>query len=274
METGISSAAIDIEWLSGRFISLTTIDGLPAVDPENHVPGMIQSLGGSSAGTLRMMAISSIGKKIVMAVTGQGMIIFIIVHMLGNAAIYFGDLNGYAVKLHSLTLLLWTIRIVMLTLFVLHVFFGIVLTLENRKAKPDGYAVKTYLKASFASRTMIWTGSVIGAFILLHLLHFTFQIIDPMHAAGQNADALGRPDVTGMVLSAFRSFVLSLIYVVAIGSLFLHLTHGIQSSFQTLGLNNEQTLPSVTKAGTVAAIVLFIGYIAIPLTIVLGIMKG
>jgi len=220
------------------------------------------------------MATGSVGKKIMMAVTGQGMIIFIILHALGNATIFSGGLNAYAAKLHSLPLLLWAVRIVMLALFILHVFFGIVLTLENRKAKPGAYAVKTYLKATFASRTMIWTGAVIGAFVVFHLLHFTLQVINPVHAAVQNIDATGRPDVAAMVISAFGKVSFSIIYITAIAALLLHLTHGVQSSFQTLGLNNDQTIPAVTRAGTVAAIALFLAYSAIPVSIVLGIMKG
>lgn len=209
-----------------------------------------------------------------MAVSGQVMILFVIVHVLGNTTIFFGGLNAYAAKLHSLPLLLWATRLIMLAVFSIHLYFGITLTIENKNAKPEAYAVKTYLRATFSSRTMIWTGSVIGVFLIYHLLHFTFQVIDPVSSAGMNTDAVGRPDVTAMVIAGFQRFVTAFIYIAALGALGLHLTHGIQSSFQTLGLNNEKTAPSMLKAGTTAAIVLFLGYIAIPVIILLGIMKG
>jgi succinate dehydrogenase / fumarate reductase cytochrome b subunit len=209
-----------------------------------------------------------------MAITGQAMIIFITVHVLGNSTIFFGGLNSYAAKLHSLPLLVWIIRVIMFAALSIHVFFSIALTLENRKAKPDAYAVNKSLRATFASKNMIWTGLIIGAFLLYHLLHFTFQVIDPGLSASMNADALGRPDVAGMVISGFRTFSAALIYITAMTALVLHLIHGIQSSFQTLGLNNESTMPAVTRAGSIAAIVLFLGYISIPVIILLGIMKG
>lgn len=217
---------------------------------------------------------SQVGNKILMAVTGQLMIIFIIVHVLGNATIFTGGLNAYAAKLHSLPLLLLTTRLGMLVLFSIHVFFGIRLYLENRAAKPEAYMVRKNLSATFASRTMVWTGLVIGAFLVFHLLHFTFQVIRPMESARLNADALGRPDVAAMVISGFQSFAISSLYIIAMGALVLHLAHGIQSSFQSFGLNDEFTLPVIAKAGTVTAVVLFLGYISIPVIILLGIVKG
>lgn len=223
---------------------------------------------------MKFLTASPVGKKILMAVTGQLMIVFIIIHALGNSTIFFGGLNSYADKLHSLPLMVWMTRIVLFMALSIHVFFSITLTLENRKAKPDAYAVNRNLKATFASKNMIWTGLIIGAFLMYHLFHFTFQIINPTHSAGMNADALGRPDVAAMVISGLQVFSSSCIYMTAMVALALHLLHGIQSSFQTLGLNNDRTMPAIAKAGSVTAIVLFLGYISIPVIILLGIMKG
>lgn len=209
-----------------------------------------------------------------MAITGQVMILFILIHVLGNSTVFFGGLNTYAEKLHSLPLLVWTARFIMLIMLFVHVFFSITLTLQNRKAKSDAYAVKKFLRSTFASRSMIWTGLITGAFLIYHLLHFTIQVIDPAASAGINADAMGRPDVAGMVITGFQNFFIALIYVAAMVALLMHLIHGIQSSFQTMGMNNDRTLPVITKAGSFAAIILFLGYVSIPVIIFLGLMKG
>ena len=209
-----------------------------------------------------------------MALSGQLMVLFVVVHVIGNSTIYFEGLNSYAEKLHALPLLVWIFRSVMVLAFALHVFYGVQLTLENRAANPEKYAVSNNLRATFASKNMIWTGLVVGAFLLYHLLHFTVQVTDPDISARMMTDSLGRPDVAGMVIQSFQQSLISFVYIGAMAALLLHLMHGIQSSFQTLGLNSERTMTAVTRAGTVAAIALFLGYIAIPVVIILGIMKG
>jgi succinate dehydrogenase / fumarate reductase cytochrome b subunit len=209
-----------------------------------------------------------------MAVSGQMMVLFLIMHVIGNSTIYFRLLNDYAEHLHSLYILVWANRLLMLAMLSIHVYFGIQLTLENNRAKPEPYALKKNLRATFASKNMIWTGLVIGTFLIYHLLHFTFQVTNPEIAASVNFDEMGRPDVTGMVLSSFQDLLISLIYVVAMGAVLLHLTHGIQSSFQTLGLNNERTIPVITRTGSLMAYVLFVGFVSIPIIILFGLMKG
>ena len=217
---------------------------------------------------------SSVGRKMLVAVTGQLMVLFIVIHVLGNTTVYFGGLNAYAEKLHSLPLLVWLTRGVMGVVLAVHLFFSIQVTLENWGSKPASYAVTKHLRSTVASRNMIWTGAVIGAFLIFHLLHFTFQVINPAFAAAANMDALGRPDVTLMVVASFQHFVASFIYIAAMVALGLHLVHGIQSSFQTLGINNERALPFVIKTGSVTAVILFLGYISIPIVILLGLLKG
>jgi succinate dehydrogenase / fumarate reductase cytochrome b subunit len=161
----------------------------------------------------------------------------------------------------------------MIAVISVHIFFGIQLTLENRSAKPDGYAVNTHLRSTFASRNMIWTGLILAAFILYHLLHFTAQVINPEISAQLNADSLGRPDVFRMVVLNFQNLFISLGYIFGMTALMLHLAHGMQSSFQTLGLGNETAQPITTKASSVAAFILFLGYISIPLVILMGIIS-
>ncbi len=217
---------------------------------------------------------SSVGRKMIVAVSGQFMVLFVIVHVLGNSTVYFGGLNAYAEKLHSLSLLVWKTRILMSIILVVHIFFSIHMTVENWRSKPGSYAVTKNLRSTFSSRNMIWTGAVIGTFLVFHLLHFTFQVINPAFAASANMDALGRPDVTLMVVSGFQHYLASFIYIASMVALLLHLFHGIQSSFQSLGINNERAMPFITKTGSVAAIILFLGYIAIPVVILIGLLKG
>ncbi len=220
-----------------------------------------------------MFPTSTVGRKILMAITGQMMVLFVITHALGNSSLYFSNLNAYAAAVHAMPLLLWLFRVFMAAVLIIHVYLGIVLTLENRKAKPETYAVSSNISATFAGRNMIWTGTLIGGFLVYHLLHFTFQTIDPAVSAINNADSLGRPDVLMMVVRSFQDGGIAALYVTSVAGLLLHLTHGIQSSFQTWGLNNEKSFPIITRGGQIAATILFIGYAAIPVVIVMGIVK-
>ena len=219
---------------------------------------------------------STVGRKIVMALSGLMMLLFVIAHLLGNASIFAGpdSLNSYAEKLHDLVLLIWTYRPVMIAMVSLHVFFGIQLTLENYKAKPGSYAIKRSLSSTFAGKNMIWTGAILGAFVIYHLLQFTFQVTDPAVSADRNLDVFGRPDVFHMVVSTFRRSVIAFVYIGAMIVLALHLFHGIQSFVQSLGLNNERTLPFFRRSGAVAAVVISVGFISIPVLILTGMLKG
>src|SRR5208337_2639565 len=132
---------------------------------------------------------SSVGRKVLMAITGFFMLFFVTVHLMGNSAVFIGPsaLNTYAEKLHSLGILVWIFRGFMFLMLAVHVFFGITLTLENRAANPSKYAKSRKLKATFASRTMIWTGVLLLAFLVYHLLQFTFRVTpDILPAAAAN----------------------------------------------------------------------------------------
>jgi succinate dehydrogenase / fumarate reductase cytochrome b subunit len=220
---------------------------------------------------------SSIGRKILMAITGQAMVLFAVIHLLGNSSIFGwlpGGINAYAHHLHSLpSPIIIGFRLGLLVFVCVHIWFGIKLTIENRGGRPKQYAVKSTQKATFASENMIWTGVLLMAFILYHLAHFTLQIISPETAALSHPDSLGNPNVLGMVLAAFQNMFVTLIYAGAMLVLFLHLSHGIQSFFQTLGWSNDRVQPFLTKAGTLAALALFLGYAAVPLTILLRILN-
>lgn len=220
-----------------------------------------------------LLPTSSVGRKLVMAATGQLIVLFVILHVLGNATIYFGWLNAYAAHLHALPPLVWSFRLGLIILFAFHIYYGIALTLENNAAKPQSYVMRNDLSATVAGRNMVWTGAVIGSFLIYHLLHFTAQVTNPALAAAKHLDALGRPDVFTMVVKSFQNFSIASVYLLAMIALWLHLSHGIQSSFQTWGLNSEKSLPVIKRAGAFAAIVLFVAYIAVPVLIAMRIVK-
>ena len=216
---------------------------------------------------------SSIGRKILMAISGLSLVLFAMIHLIGNTTIFGwipGGINAYAHHLHAFHPLVWAFRAVMLVFVGVHILYGIQLTIENRGGRPQQYAVKSTQKATFASENMIWTGALMGIFILYHLLHFTAKVVPGMELV---SNAEGTVDVFAMIVSGFKNVFVSLIYAGAMVTLFLHLSHGIQSMFQTFGLSNDKVLPVLVKAGTLVALVLFIGYVSVPLMIFLNILK-
>ena len=152
----------------------------------------------------------------------------------------------------------------------LHLFLSIELTLENSAAKPDRYAVQKSLRATAYSKTMIWSGAIIGAFILYHLLHFTFRVT-PNLVLGY--DAMNRFDVYTMVVTALRGVFTGVAYLAAMLALFFHLSHGVQSTFQTLGLSNAFLLSRYGVVGKVLSVIFLAGFGAIPAVILAGILS-
>jgi succinate dehydrogenase / fumarate reductase cytochrome b subunit len=217
---------------------------------------------------------STVGRKILMALTGLVMLLYVSAHMLGNMSAFIGAeaMNAYAARIQGLGPLIWGARLALLVALYLHVFYGIQLTVENYDSKGT-YSVRKYRMAIFASRNMIWTGSLIAVYLFYHLFHFTFGVIHPELFAGRNPDAAGRPDVFGMVILGFRHPAVSLIYIAAMVVLSFHLVHGIQSLFQTGGANSEKTMPLVAKAGLVAAIIISLGFISVPLAVFAGALR-
>jgi len=214
---------------------------------------------------------SSIGRKIIIAVTGLILIVFVVGHLLGNLQIFLGPdwVNGYAEHLRSLGPVLWMVRIILLFTVVVHIYFTIRLAIENRRARPIGYAKKEHVKASFASRYMAMSGLVVLAFIIFHLAHFTVRVADPRFAL-LKADPLNRYDVYSMMVYGFQNVVVSAFYVVALFLLTLHLTHGASSFLQSLGLNDKKL---TGRLGRIFAWAIFVGYASIPVAILLGLVK-
>lgn len=213
---------------------------------------------------------SSIGKKSIVALTGIALVLFVIGHLCGNLTIYFGPdlINAYAMHLRDLGPLLWVIRLALLSIVVLHIFFTMLLWAENQKARPQKYAVFAPMTTTVFARTMRLSGLIVLAFIIFHLAHFTLQIVDPEYRNLHTMlDGHEVHDVYKMVVMGFSNPVFVLIYVVGLFLLTLHLSHGIASLFQTLGITNKKLRPVLEAGGRTLAWILFVGYTSIPISI-------
>jgi succinate dehydrogenase / fumarate reductase cytochrome b subunit len=210
---------------------------------------------------------SSIGKKFVVASTGAIMILFLIGHMLGNLQVFEGRgptvettrLNQYAHLLRLEMPLLWTIRLVLLAAVILHVWTTIQLWLENRAARPEGYSNKQSVQSTLYSRTMIYGGLALFTYLVYHILHFTVGAV--------HKGLLEHGDVYGNVVRSFRVPAISVVYIVAQVFLYMHLRHGFQSLFRTLGVSHPRYVAMLERLGLVVALVITLGFIAVPLAV-------
>ena len=217
---------------------------------------------------------SSVGKKMIVAITGVILILFVVGHLLGNLQIFLGPdwINGYSQHLRDLGPLLWAIRIFLLAAVTIHIYATIQLAIENRCARPVPYIEKEHVKATFASRHMLMSGLIVLAFIIYHIAHFTVRVTDPRFAL-LKADPLNHYDVYSMMVYGFQSYLVSGFYVLGLFLLALHLSHGSSSFFQSLGLNDKKLAPRLALGGRIFAWLLFAGYTSIPIAILLGLIK-
>ncbi|MDB6136159.1 MAG: succinate:quinone oxidoreductase [Verrucomicrobiales bacterium] len=217
---------------------------------------------------------SSIGKKIIVAVTGLGLMGFILGHLLGNLQIFLGPdtINTYAKKLHDLGLLLWVVRLGLLAMVAAHIVFTIQLTRENRTARKQKYALDGTRKATKASVIMIWSGVTILVFIIYHLMHFTITrtngYYDPAVSRYWLPD--GSHNVYNMMIDGFRVWYVSAFYILGMFLLCSHLSHGFASVFQTLGLATPRLRRPIHVASLIFAWGVFAGNVSIPLAILSG----
>ena len=211
---------------------------------------------------------STVGKKIVMAVTGVVLFGFVIAHLAGNLQVFEGPakLNAYGAFLHSIGELLWPARIILLLCVTLHIVATVQLALRKKAARPVGYSRKKAIASSYASRTMYWSGPIVLAFIIFHLLHLTAGYIHPGAAYIEG-------DVYHNVVSGFQVWWVSLSYIVAVGLLGLHLRHGLWSMFQSLGIHQPQHTARLKAAAIWIAVLIVLGYISIPISVLLGLVK-
>lgn len=209
---------------------------------------------------------STIGKKAVMAVSGLILFLFVVGHLIGNLQIYEGPekLNNYAVFLRSMPALLWTVRITLLVMVILHIWSSVQLALRKIEARPTGYVKHKSTKSSYASRTMYWSGPIILAFVIYHLLDFTFGTVNPNFQQG---------NVYANVIASFQRIPVSAFYISAMLALCLHLYHGLWSAFQSLGFAHPRYTPVLKRGAAVAAILIAAGNISIPVSVLAGLLR-
>ncbi len=218
---------------------------------------------------------SSLGKKYVMAATGLVLCLFVAGHLAGNLQVFLGReaINRYGHFLQSNVELLWPVRIFLLLCVGLHIWTAARLSIENRASRPLAYARLRPAGSSYASRTMLMSGVIVLAFIIYHLLHYTVQA-KFVNLTGQDfvdfVDHEKRHDVFKMMVVGFSNGWVSGFYLLGVGLLSLHLSHGASSMLQSLGMKNQAFGPLLDKLARVAALILFLGYASIPIAILLG----
>ena len=224
---------------------------------------------------------SSLGKKYIMAMTGFVLFLFVIGHLAGNLQLFLGQeaINRYGYFLQSNPELIWPARLTLLLMVGLHIWSGTKISLENRAARPVGYAVYQPVGSSYASRTMLVSGSIVFVFVVYHLLHYT-AVVQYLNFTGQDFAAFmeklpgqvppERHDIFKMMVVGFSNVWVSAFYVLGLALLCLHLSHGASSMFQSLGWKNEAYRPFLDNAARVVAVAIFLGYTSIPVAILCG----
>jgi succinate dehydrogenase / fumarate reductase cytochrome b subunit len=217
--------------------------------------------------------LTSLGSKVLIALSGLVLAVFVVFHMLGNLQVFQGPeaLNAYAAFLREMPLALWTARLTLLAIVGVHIGLSVRLAIDNRRARPVGYVERHYRQASLASRTMALTGGLLTLFIVFHLLHLTAGVIDP--AVHNRLDIRGQRDVFGNVVHAFQNPALVVIYLVGQVVLGFHLSHALSSSLQTLGMEHPMLDRLFRGAGPLVAIAVVVGNSAIVLAIAFGLVS-
>lgn len=226
---------------------------------------------------------STVGQKILVALTGTILVTFVVFHMIGNLKMFSGrdSLNAYAYFLkHGLGALIWVARAGLLAAFVLHLFLAIRLKMRAAAARPVGYYRMKASQASPASTSMLWTGLVIGGFAVYHLAHFTFgwmHEVDNGRGGFSNylslTDDEGRHDVYSMVVAGFNVWWICALYLFAQLMLFVHLSHGIASVLRTLGVVGKRFDPVAKLLAYATAGAVLAGNYAIVIAVWAGYVK-
>ena len=218
-------------------------------------------------GSLRFWQ-TTVGRKAIMAVTGFILFGFVCGHLLGNLQIFLPPekINHYAATLRSLPPLLWGTRITLLVSVILHIWSSFRLWLLQRQARPIKYVKRTTLNSTYASRTMLWSGPIIAAFVIFHLLHLTFGTVHP-------GGPFDEHNVYNNVVTGFQVWPVSLFYIIAMIMLCYHLYHGLWSIFQSLGFSHPVYTPWLQRFSKVVAILIAAGNISIPVAVLAGVIK-
>ena len=220
-----------------------------------------------SPGALRFWQ-TTVGKKAVMAVTGVILFGFVVGHLLGNLQIYISQeqINHYSATLKSHPGFLWSARIGLLLAVFLHIWSSFELWLLQKQARPVAYIKKDNIASTYASRTMMWSGPIVLAFIIFHLLHFTFGTIHP-------GGPFNEDDVYNNVVTGFQVWPVSLFYIIAMIMLCYHLYHGLWSMFQSLGISHPVYTPWIKLGAKIVAILIAAGNISIPVAVLTGLIN-
>ena len=222
---------------------------------------------------LLVFATSSIGKKWIAGISGGLLVLFVLAHLAGNLTIYIGPygegINVYAQALHASPLFLWAARGGLLLVFAIHIFTTLSLVLENRRARPQRYAVKARVQSTIFVRTMALSGLVVLSFLIFHVLQFAAGLSPHSHLY----DLEGRHDVAAMIILSFHNPWVSGFYLLSLGLLGMHLSHGISSVFQTLGLNGRKSASLIKHGALVVSWVLMVGFASIPVAAVAGYLQ-
>ncbi|MFP4068706.1 MAG: succinate dehydrogenase cytochrome b subunit [Verrucomicrobiota bacterium] len=239
---------------------------------------------------------STIGRKVLMALTGLVLVLFVMGHMLGNLQIFLGAeaINAYAYKLHQVlpTSALWAIRLFLLACVAIHIWMAVWLVIDNRKARLDRYSRENVVQASYSSRTMKMSGIIILAFVIFHLAHFTVRVVPgmayeepgvlavtevPLVKDGEpvlkNGELVSTFNVHDMMIEGFLHWWVSAFYLIATGLLCLHLAHGVSSMFQSLGLRNHIWRKRLKIVALAYGWIVFLGYAVIPLAVLGGFLE-
>jgi len=209
---------------------------------------------------------STIGKKVVVAVTGLILVGFVFVHLLGNLQVFLGAavVNDYAVFLRSKPGFLWLTRIVLLISVLLHIINTVQLRRRNKDSRPIPYINQENIQANLASRTLFWGGLFLAVYIVYHLLHFTWGSVHP---------DFSHTDIYGNMVKGFSVWYVSAFYILGMVALGFHLYHGVWSVFQTLGFNHPKWNVARRAFATVVSVGIAVGYIFIPVSVMVGILK-
>ena len=214
---------------------------------------------------------SSIGKKFLVALTGGFLVLFVLGHMIGNLLVFVGPeaINEYGHMLQTAGhgLLVWVARLFIFGAIGVHAWATISLTKANRAARVQRYGFEATQVASKSSRVMILSGLTILAFFIYHILHFTVHAGNDYGTYMTTVNGEQVHDVYRMVITGFSWLPASVFYIIAMALLCSHLSHGVSSMFQTLGLNTEKTAPFYQKVGWAYALLILAGNCSIPIAI-------
>ena len=225
---------------------------------------LISASGISLSGerTPRFLA-SVVGKKVVMAVSGFLLFGFVLAHLLGNLQFFEGPakMDAYARFLRIEPAILWAARLTLLAAVAAHIWSAVQLALRKQAARPIGYLKKKAVSSTYASRTMYWSGPIVGSFIVYHLLDFTLGVVNPGYQEGK---------VFQNVVHSFENPLIAGFYIFSMALLCTHLFHGAWSMLQTLGIGSPRYTPFLKTLAGGLSIVIFLGFISIPISVLLG----